>query len=120
MSALAWLQTPSLGRSWAFVDVIASVRGSSGETVLVTIPGKVWSEFPSGPNLLQLATAGAELAWRDGLFPKDSSLLVGLVSCRAAGFRGDDWHCGIPDEFAGQAARPCSCGGHRWNEATPC
>lgn len=53
--------------------------GKTGMVPVVSLPGVVHSEYRSGPNLIVLASAGAELLGRSGYF--------GLHSLRYRGFR---------------------------------
>ena len=64
-------------RSRGFADVVATARMADGTVRSVAIEGVCYSEYESGPSLLMLADAVAEIvpgvAW------------VGLQSCRPVG-----------------------------------
>ena len=76
MKALNWLTTPdATWKPYAFDRV--TVATSDG--VPVSIIGKCYSKYSSGPSLFMLADAAAELTETSGHY--------GLKSCRKLGFR---------------------------------
>jgi len=70
---LEWLQLASIYSPYAFDRVTVTEHGRP----VVSLLGRCWSTYPSGPNLLTLADAAGEVLGRAGYF--------GLHSCRSRG-----------------------------------
>lgn len=75
MKRLTYLQTPdAIWKPYAFDRVTVAFNGQPQFSII----GPCFSEYPSGPNLSELADASAEIS------PLPS---FGLHSCRSLGFR---------------------------------
>lgn len=72
--ATATASRPSSVRCYAFDDVVARVTHSDKSVTLVAVPGRMWSEYASGPNLATLADTVTRIL-------RERDIFVGLHSC---------------------------------------